>query len=234
MAHYSADDIDWLRPPEVEGEQGDWTSRWLLQVAQSPGRSDELAEGIHPDVKGVELTSLGGDQYRLEVRSTTHPLEPEGYLAVDAVLTSIHDRLTIVRINDSARSKWRSFRRESKVSEGSIRMSTADYPDRRFQLWEYQVSHGGLLIRSPKGPSAPFNVDILFNGVELVACPRLLRGIELVEASPEDLQRVAESLGAPSDEDRVFVLSSEGVRHLVVASSMGVFEHDGEIFDSPF
>lgn len=113
-------------------------------------------------------------------------------------------------------------------------MTTVAYPDRRFQLWEYRVSHGGLLIRSPKGPSVSLNVDMLFDGVEFVSCRRLMRGIELLEASPEDLDRVADAIGAVSNEDRVFVLSSEGVRHLVVASSLHVSEHDGEIFDSPF
>jgi hypothetical protein len=113
-------------------------------------------------------------------------------------------------------------------------MTTVAYPDRRFQLWEYRVSHGGLLIRSPKGPSASLNVDMLFYGVEFVSCPRLMRGIELVEATLEDLRRVADEIGAVGHEDRVFVLSSEGVRHLVVASSLRVTEHDGEIFGSPF
>ena len=33
----------------------------------------------------------------------------------------------------------------------------ADFPDRRFQLWEYRVSHGSLLIPSPKNPEAARN-----------------------------------------------------------------------------
>jgi hypothetical protein len=51
---------------------------------------------------------------------------------------------------------------------------SATYPDRRFQLWEYRVSHGSLLIRSPKGPDAEMNIDLVFSGVEFVACPRTL------------------------------------------------------------
>jgi hypothetical protein len=108
------------------------------------------------------------------------------------------------------------------------------YPDRRFQLWEYQVSHGALLIRSPKGPSAEVNVDLVFDGVEFLSCVRLLRGVEVVRAETDDLRRVSDSFGEVSDPDQVFVLLSDGVRHLVVASSLRIAEHDGEIFDSPF
>jgi hypothetical protein len=118
--------------------------------------------------------------------------------------------------------------------EESVRMTAVSYSGRRFQLWEYRVSHGGLLIRSPKGPSAPVNVDLVFDGVEFVSCRRLMRGIELLEASSEDLRRVVDAIGVVGNGDRVFVLSSEGVRHLVVASSLQVSEHDGDIFDSPF
>lgn len=31
------------------------------------------------------------------------------------------------------------------------------YPDRRFQMWEHRVSHGSLLVRSPRGPEAERN-----------------------------------------------------------------------------
>jgi hypothetical protein len=45
------------------------------------------------------------------------------------------------------------------------------------------VSHGSLLVRSPKGPDATTNVDLIFVGVEYICCPRMLRGVELVEAT---------------------------------------------------
>lgn len=40
-------------------------------------------------------------------------------------------------------------------------MNATTFPDRRFQLWEYWVGHGALLIRSPKGPRAETNVDFV-------------------------------------------------------------------------
>jgi len=111
---------------------------------------------------------------------------------------------------------------------------SATYPDRRFQLWEYRVSHGALLIRSPKGPDAETNIDFVFSGVEYVACPRMLRGLELVPtATAEDVSRVAEGFGAVVAPDQVFVLLSAGQRHLVVAASCHVSENMDDIFDIP-
>ena len=105
---------------------------------------------------------------------------------------------------------------------------------RRFQLWEYRVSHGSLLVRSPKGPDATTNVDLVFDGVEYICCPRMLRGAELVEATPEDIQRVRRDVGEVREPDRLFVLVSGGARYFVVASSCRVDEHTADIFDSPF
>ena len=110
---------------------------------------------------------------------------------------------------------------------------SATYPDRRFQLWEYRVSHGSLLIRSPKGPDAETNIDLVFSGVEFVGCPRMLRGLELVEVTPDDVQRVGAEFGPVVAPDQVFVLLSADARHLVIASSCRVNENLDDIFDSP-
>lgn len=113
-------------------------------------------------------------------------------------------------------------------------MSSVSYPDRLFQLWEYRVSHGGLMIRSPRGPNTSTNVDLIFDGVELLCCARILRGLELVRPEEGDVAKVYDFLGELAGSDGVFVFASEGVRHIVVASSFRVVEHEGDIFDSPF
>ncbi|WP_136518138.1 hypothetical protein [Cellulomonas telluris] len=112
---------------------------------------------------------------------------------------------------------------------------TATYPDRVFQLWEYRVSHGALLVRSPRGPDRTTNVDLLFAGVELISCPRLLRGLVVEQAGPDDVRAARAALGQEIDAPlEVFVLVSEGRRNVVVASSLRLHEHQGDIFDSPF
>jgi hypothetical protein len=107
----------------------------------------------------------------------------------------------------------------------------ANYPDRRFQLWEYRVSHGHLLIRSPKGPDAEMNVDFVFSGVEYIACQRMLRGLAFVEVIADDVRRVSEAFGPVVAPDQVFVLLSAGTRNLVVAASCHLSENLDDIFD---
>ena len=109
----------------------------------------------------------------------------------------------------------------------------ASFPDRRFQLWEYKVGHGSLLVRSPRGPKVETNIDIVFAGVEFVSAPRHLRGLDLGYGSPEDIDRVVAEIGE-IEHGTVFVLSSAGRRHLVLAAGHRVSEHQGDIFDSPF
>ncbi|GHH66490.1 hypothetical protein GCM10017772_06500 [Promicromonospora soli] len=114
-------------------------------------------------------------------------------------------------------------------------LADIDFPDRRFQLWEYRVSHGGLLIRSPRGPNEAANVDLVFDGVEFISCPRLMRGLRLDSADANDMRRVRDATGREiGPRDEVFVLVSQGSRHLVVASSLRTDWHSRDIFDSPF
>ena len=102
---------------------------------------------------------------------------------------------------------------------------------RRFQMWEYHVSHGRLLLRSPKSERVPTNLDIEFIGVEYLALPRHLVGLEVREASPAELDafREVREVVAP---DRLFTLTSEGLSHSVVAVSYRVTENDMDIFET--
>ena len=109
---YSSDDVDWLRPPEVEGETGYWVSRWLL-VCEGPvdqlGTPD-IALPVRGEMLAFELKELSGGEIRLELSSVFHPLDPEGYVLVDHMLLWLHEQTGIVSINGSAREKWRTFR----------------------------------------------------------------------------------------------------------------------------
>lgn len=112
--------------------------------------------------------------------------------------------------------------------------------DRQFQVWEYQVSHGQLLIRIPKSPAterAPertTNVDIAFLGVECMSVPRVLRGVALDQATPEEAREIDALLGKAPGRGEIVVLASAGRRFFVVAHSFAVSENDWDIFESPF
>lgn len=109
MGTYSADQVNWLRPPEVEGEHGNWQSRWLLTTVRLPV-NHTLELELHSDLQTGTLTHLERGELRLDLRTSTHPLDPEGYAAIDAVLHAIHDAFEIIRINGAARTMWRPFR----------------------------------------------------------------------------------------------------------------------------
>ena len=109
----------------------------------------------------------------------------------------------------------------------------ASHLDRHFQIWEFKVSHGSLLIRSPKSPSQESNIDLIFVGVDYIAVPRHMDGLELRIASPSEWSPIVHSLQVKSD-SRVFSLVSHGYRHVVVAAACEVVTHQADIFDSPF
>lgn len=105
---------------------------------------------------------------------------------------------------------------------------------RRFQLWEYRVSHGSLLIRSPRGPGQDTNLDVLFDGVEFVSSAQMLRGLEVTTGDATDINFVEDVVGAVRLPDNIFILKSIGRRFFVVASSCRTDENDLDIFTSPF
>lgn len=112
--------------------------------------------------------------------------------------------------------------------------------DRTFQVWEYQISHGQLLIRSPKAPAAESspelltNIDLVCLGVEYMALPRSLRGLELSAPTPDEIRSLEALLGKTIKVDNVKIVASEGKRFPIVASTFSMWENDWDIFESPF
>jgi hypothetical protein len=117
---------------------------------------------------------------------------------------------------------------------------TCQKNDRRFQVWEYQVSHGQLLIRSPKAPATLTspelltNVDLVCVGVEYMGIPRSLDGIELMSPTPEEVRLLEGLLGKSIPADDVKILVSGGKRFPIVAAHFSLSENDWDIFESPF
>ena len=116
----------------------------------------------------------------------------------------------------------------------------ATFTERAFQLWEYQVSHGQLLIRSPKAPATETspelltNVDLVCLGVDYMAVPRHLRGLELLPPTSDEIRHLEGLLGRAIAPDNIRILASGGKRFSVVASSFALSENDWDIFESPF
>lgn len=99
---------------------------------------------------------------------------------------------------------------------------------RRFRVWDYGVSHGQLVLRSPGEEEGGPHLDLHFSGVEYLRLPTYLTGIRLVTAGAVELDEVAGALPAPRREGReIFVLSSEARRFVVVATELRIVETEG-------
>jgi hypothetical protein len=105
---------------------------------------------------------------------------------------------------------------------------------RVFQLWEYRVSHGMMLVRSPMSPTEKMNVDIMFAGVEYLDLPRFLRELEIDDPTDADIAFAIDRLGKPLKNKQVIVLKAGSKRYVVVAAGVKVVESDMGMFESPF
>jgi hypothetical protein len=107
-----------------------------------------------------------------------------------------------------------------------------EFHKRSFRLWEFNVNHNQLLLRSPKKKSQPKNVDIAFVGVGYVELPTKLDGITICQPSADEIERICEQLGSSVAPDEIHVLSSGGKRYLVVAVAKKILDNDLDIFES--
>jgi hypothetical protein len=111
--NYDVDAIKRVRPPEVEGESGQWHAVWQLTTArpvtQAELRGAEAEVSAIPGI-GVRLTLVGGGRLRLETVTEVHPLEVEAWPVIDSMLVALDHRLGLAEINDCPREWWRPFR----------------------------------------------------------------------------------------------------------------------------
>lgn len=106
---------------------------------------------------------------------------------------------------------------------------------RTFQLWEYRVSHGSLLIRSPKTEDHSTNVDVLCYDVLHVDAPRFIGVAEISVATEEDrrfARQIADRIQGGDVE--CLVMRSPESRVRIVCSAFKVVENQDAIVSSPF
>ena len=105
---------------------------------------------------------------------------------------------------------------------------------REFQFWEYFVSHGMLLIRSPNTPTVSGIVDIIFGDVDYVSLPRFLLEIEFGNATPDEIKHLSDKLRTPIvSPDDVWVLQNKYSRFFIVARALSIQLHHGSMFEPP-
>src|SRR5262245_45789885 len=103
---------------------------------------------------------------------------------------------------------------------------------RRFRLWDYNVSHDQLLLRSPKDERNLKNVDIIFWKVEYVELTSRLIDVQPVFPTDEEVSRLSYRLRKMINKNDIHVLESHEGRSVVVAAGYKVVENELDIFES--
>jgi hypothetical protein len=103
---------------------------------------------------------------------------------------------------------------------------------RTFKLWDYNVSHNQLLIRSPKNEDINSNIDLKFVGVSYLNIPTLFEGCSFVKPIPDEINKIAYILKGKFNLDNIFVISTSEERYIVVAKSCHFSENNLDIFET--
>jgi hypothetical protein len=107
--------------------------------------------------------------------------------------------------------------------------------NRRFQLWEYRVGHGCLLVRSPNDENHPTNVDVICEGVLYMELPRFIPDLRLDSPTDEEiLHAKGRIMGHKCKNERVRIFTVSGARFTVVSLTINVREHRDGWLHSPF
>jgi hypothetical protein len=89
-----------------------------------------------------------------------------------------------------------------------------------------------MLIRSPRTPEVPDNIDLVFWGVRLVGIPTALTGIQIRSVSKVDLGLFGSGVGAFDAPAAGFSITSENQTYCLVADGCKVLRNQLDIFDS--
>ena len=104
---------------------------------------------------------------------------------------------------------------------------------RPFQLWQHVVSHGMLLLRSPKGDGFATRVDLVFTNVHATCMRTSFPDLEVKLCEAAEAAEIRARFGLQEAPDlNVFVLKAVGIPDgYVVASAMDWHEDAKEFSD---
>ena len=102
---------------------------------------------------------------------------------------------------------------------------------RRFQVWNYTVGHGQLLLRSTKSSEFPTRIDILFKNVTAIHLPTTFDGVTIAEASDEERNRLKIH---KNESEKLFIVRGDAFEGYVIAGTVAHHEDEGEHSDPGF
>jgi len=99
-------------------------------------------------------------------------------------------------------------------------------------MWNYQVGHAMLLLRSPKDAEHPTRVEIAFKNVHAIKLPTALNDIAISVADEHLAQLIREEAGVLGESGHVFLMDAfGGTRGYVVAGIAFGQEDQGDYSD---
>ena len=107
------------------------------------------------------------------------------------------------------------------------------YPNRRFQLLFYQISHGEMIIRSQKNDNCIQTIDIYFGDVIYMEIPSELNGIKFRRAIADDVSYINSKIEKEITQDKIVVIISEDKEYYIVASVISINENDLSFVELP-
>jgi hypothetical protein len=101
--------------------------------------------------------------------------------------------------------------------------------NREFQIWNYSVGHGLLLLRSPKATGRPTRIDVLFTDVRVIELRTSLSTLNIEEVELADVaERATKPIETMESDLRIFMLKCKTWTGYVVAGSVQWHEDQGE------
>jgi hypothetical protein len=107
-------------------------------------------------------------------------------------------------------------------------VSSRVFPGRHFQLWNYQVSHAMLLLRSPKDADHSTRVEIAFKNVRAIKLPTRLDDLAISVADESSAQSIRAEAGALKEGGEVFLIEGVGTKGYVIAGIAFGQEDEGD------
>ena len=112
-------------------------------------------------------------------------------------------------------------------------MRTSPKLKRPFQLWQHVVSHGMLMLRSPKGDQFSTRVDVVFTNVQATCMRTSFPELEINQCVSAEAAEIRKRFGLQEAQDlNVFVLKAVGMPDgYVVAGAVDWHEDTKEFSD---
>ena len=100
------------------------------------------------------------------------------------------------------------------------------------RLWDFTISHKHALFRRPASDTEPENLDLVFGAVEYFSLPTSLNGLDIAEGGAAELAALGPLVGDLPPWAKLFIITSQGQRHLIVAGFWRLERNRRDIFDT--